>query len=97
MQLMVLVTFDLKNANGADYEKAYEGLAGFGLKKVHNGASGSAVIPTTTVMGYTEGASCEAIVEAVRNTVGALFTRLNLRSEIFVAVGANGWWASATT
>lgn len=97
MQLMVLVTFDLKNATGADYEKAYAGLAGFGLKKVHTGVNGSAEIPTTTVMGYTEGESPEAIVEAVRNTVGGLFAKLNLRSEVFVAVGANGWWASLTT
>ena len=97
MQLMVLVTFDLKNATAADYEKAYAGLAKFGLKKAHASANGSAVIPTTTVMGYTEGESCEVIVQAVRDTVGGLFVKLNLRSEVFVAVGANGWWAGLTT
>ncbi|MDX2218217.1 MAG: hypothetical protein SF172_04275 [Burkholderiales bacterium] len=97
MSFQVLCTFDLKHASSADYERAYEDLRRIGLARVQKGTSGDYVIPTTTVLGKFTGSSLETVRDYVRDQVKAAFKARGFRSEIFVVVGRDGTWGSATT
>jgi len=97
MTFQALCTFDLKNATSADYQAAYGDLQQLGLRRVHEAANGNAVIPTTTVMGNYNGMSVDAVRDDIRTRVRAAFLARRFKSEIFVAVGENGTWGSATT
>lgn len=97
MSYQVFCTFDLKNASSTDYQNAYSDLESIGLKKVQAGNSGDVVIPTTSALGTFTGADSPSVRDHVRAQVKAAFTRRKFKSEIFVAVGENGTWGSATT
>ncbi len=52
MSYFAVCTFDLKNANYDDYQKAYSDLAQIGLNKQLNSSQGSTItLPTTTTAG----------------------------------------------
>jgi hypothetical protein len=98
MSYIVFCTFDLKNASAADYQNAYADLDAIGLKRVHVGGDGTkAVIPTTSAMGYFNGASAAAVRDDIRQRVKSAFQARRFKSEIFVVVGADGTWGATTT
>lgn len=81
-------TFDLKDASSTDYQNAYADLEKLGLYKAQDDSSGGkTVIPTTTVLGFYNGASAAAIRGDVRSKVKVAFSVRGCRSEIFVVVG----------
>ncbi|MQT28446.1 hypothetical protein GHN41_22880 [Pseudomonas helleri] len=62
MSYLVYCTFDLKNASAKDYENAYADLQRIGLAKVVKADEGpQVVIPTTSTMGFFNGASAAAV------------------------------------
>ena len=70
MSYLVYCTFDLKGASSKDYEKAYEDLKGIGLTKVVKADSGdNVVIPTTSTMGFFDGAGAGVVRDSVRSSV----------------------------
>lgn len=99
MSYAVLCTFDLKNATSTDYRNAYADLERLELRKAQdNSSGGKTVIPTTTVLGFYDGASAAAIRDDVRAKVKAAFAARGFSSEIFVVVGGSDWtWGSTTS
>jgi hypothetical protein len=95
---LVFCTFDLKGASSQDYQNAYADLARLGLKKVAKADNGNdVVIPTTATMGTFDGASSARVRDDMRTKIQAAFQARRLTSEIFVVVGGDWTWGSATT
>jgi hypothetical protein len=97
MSYLVFVTFDLKAASAQDYANAYADLDKLGLKRVHVGSNGNAVIPTTSAMGTFNSTSSDKAAVDIRTKVAAAFTARKFKAEIFVVAGENGTWASIST
>jgi len=99
MSYAVLCTFDLKGASSTDYQNAYADLENLGLHKAHdNSNGGKTVIPTTTVLGSSNGTSAANIRDDIRTKVKAAFAARGLSSEIFIVVGGSDWtWGSITS
>lgn len=97
MTYLVLCTFDLKGATSTDYTKAYADLEAIGLTRVQKGTKSDVVIPTTTVMGDFNGLNSNTVRDDVRDKIRQAFKSRRFTSEIFVVVGENGTWGSATT
>ena len=98
MSYLVFCTFDLKNASSQNYQTAYNDLAALGLKKVvKSDSGGDVVIPTTAAMGTFSGASAGSVRDDLRGKVQNAFRSRGFRSEIFIVVGGDWAWGSATT
>lgn len=98
MSYLVFCTFDLKNASSQDYQNAYSDLEKLGLKKVHKAdGGGNVVIPTTSVMGTFNGSNASSVRDEVRKWIKDAFAARRFKSEIFVIVGGDWTWGSATT
>lgn len=98
MSYLVYCTFDLKSASSKDYENAYADLQRIGLAKVVKADEGKhVVIPTTSTMGFFNGASAVAVRNDVRNSVQAAFRSRLFKSEIFIVVGGDWAWGAGTT
>lgn len=97
MSYQVFCTFDLKNADSQDYKNAYSDLADIGLERVVKGKNSDVVIPTTSAIGDFDGSSVEQVRDEVRKQVRSAFKARGFRSEIFLAIGEDGTWGSATT
>jgi len=98
MTYLVFCTFDLKNASSQDYQYAYSDLAALGLSKVHVGDNGvTAVVPTTSAMGWFSGVTSQGVSDHVCLQVQAAFRARRFTSEIFLTVGQSAVWAARTT
>lgn len=98
MSYLVFCTFDLKNASSQDYRTAYSDLAALGLQKVQKGSAGAeAVIPTTSAMGFFNGADAGSVRDDLRERIRAAFASRRFKSEIFVVVGGSWAWGSQVT
>ncbi|MCC6589048.1 MAG: hypothetical protein IT168_20290 [Bryobacterales bacterium] len=98
MSYFAVCTFDLKNANYDDYQKAYSDLAQIGLNKQLNSSQGSTItLPTTTTAGEFNGASAASVRDDLCNRVSASFSRRGFTSEIFISVGGDWGWGHRTT
>ncbi len=98
MAFLVTCTFDLKNASLDDYRKAYSLLERIGLKKAIAADNGNKIVaPTTTTIGTFTGGSAGAVRDDVRSKVRAAFSSAGFSSEVFVVVGGDWAWGSATT
>jgi len=97
MQLQVTCTFDLENGSSQDYANAYYDLDIIGLKRVVAGTNRNVVIPTTMTLGYVEGFDVSQVCDQIRTKVKNAFSLRGLKSEIFITVGKDGTWGSATT
>ncbi|WP_133935791.1 hypothetical protein [Stenotrophomonas sp. CC22-02] len=98
MSYLVFCTFDLKGASSQDYQNAYADLEKLGLRKVQkNNQGGNDVVPTTSVMGFFDGASASKVCGHIRDNVRVAFTSRKFKSEIFVVTGGDWSWVASTT
>lgn len=99
MNFAVFCTFDLKGASADTYRNIYDDLAGIGLFKIHEtDQGGSAVIPTTSVMGSFDANSADGLRDATMGAVRQIMTARGVRSEIFILVGGPNWtWYAHST
>lgn len=98
MSYLVYCTFDLKSASSKDYENAYSDLLRLGLAKVVKADAGqNVVIPTTSTMGFFNGASAITVRDAVQKSVKNAFAARRFISEVFIVVGGDWAWSVATT
>lgn len=98
MSYLVFCTFDLKSASSQDYQNAYADLEKLGLSRVQKNSQGANdVIPTTSAMGFFDGASASKVCGDIRDNVRAAFTARRFKSEIFVVTGGDWSWVASTT
>ena len=98
MSYFVTCTFDLQKATRTDYQNAYADLEAIGLRKTVVGGSGKDVVaPTTMTMGEFSGVSAASVRDEIRSSVRAAFKARRFSSEIFITVGSNWTWGSAST
>lgn len=98
MTYTVLCTFDLKNAKGLDYDRAYGDLEALGLTKLQSNSNGGmTVIPTTTVIGGYDGASARSVRVYVLSAIKNAFRERKYKAEIFVLVCKGSTWGAAVT
>lgn len=89
-----MVLFDLKNAKAEDYGRVYDAFKGLGLHKQVKADNGVVVqLPTTTCVGFFNGASASAVCSDLANRSQAAVEQLGLSGEVFVAVGGDWSWA----
>ncbi|HEL2957201.1 TPA: hypothetical protein UL931_004499 [Stenotrophomonas maltophilia] len=98
MSYLVFCTFDLKGASSQDYQNAYADLEKLGLRRVQkNNQGGNDVIPTTSVMGFFDGANVSKVCGDIRDNVRVAFSSRRFKSEIFVVTGGDWSWVATTT
>lgn len=98
MSYLVFCTFDLKGASSKEYDIAYADLKSLGLNKVQKSEKGGdVVIPTTSVMGEFTGSSATSVRDDVRAKIKSKFLARNFKSEVFITVGGDWAWGTATT
>ncbi len=91
------VTFDLKDANSADYESVAKSLAGVGLYKTVKADSGSCVeLPYNTFTGSFTGEAVTKVRDLVCDHAKSVLSRCRLKGRLFVAVGGDWTWGATT-
>lgn len=94
MSFMVTVSFDLKNAKTEDYVRVYDAFKSLGLNKQIKADNGAVVqLPTTTCVGFFNGATASAVCGDLANRCQAAVEKLALSGEVFVATGGDWSWA----
>jgi hypothetical protein len=98
MSYLVFCTFDLKNATSQHYQNANSDLEKLGLRKVVVASGGnSIVIPTTAAMGQFNGTAAASVRDEMVELVQNAFRARAFKAEVFLVVGDNWAWGSATT
>ena len=97
MAYLVVVTFDLKDAESEDYECVDKGLSGIGLGKTVTGNSGKNVdLPYNTYVGEFPGTDAATIAQDILDRVLKAMQQCKVNGRLFVAVGDNWAWRSNT-
>lgn len=96
--MLVIATFDIRNATSEDYEHVTEELEALGLyKEVTGDKDFSTSLPNNTYAGeFNAVDDTKAFAKEIRDTIKKIITARNKRAKVYVVVAPGKWaWASS--